>query len=366
MAARIGRGDRGGRGGRGRGRGGLEPAPTPSGPSGKPPATTTTGGKTILTEKTEFKVVLAVKEIQRLLQEVTQEEIEMLVEKTESISQAKIDPLKYLIFEFQGMNPVLIICKFVILAKYHKYKDTPTPEEEQELTDADVSKVTEDIMFCIAANIYMGNLSGKALLRRSQEGKDKVSELAAKYMMEYGSTGANLAADTITFPRVSASFPALATRMSNVLPTKDFPKGEYLSISLPKPMRISAFASFISTSLPARTRNFLKLAVASYSCDQSMTFVKTLSAKEAFDAQWTFVEAASTSPVPEESVQQAMLLEYGIGDLFKTLNPIVVNAQAKAGTSYDLPTEDQYKADIAGFIVTKGKEVEQTGGVDLI
>jgi len=300
-------------------------------------------------------VVLAVKEIQRRLQAVSNEEIIALVGKTEAITQAEIDVSMFLIFDFQGMNPLMIICKFVILAKYHKYKDTPTPEEEQELTDADLTQVRNDIMYCIAANIYMGNLSGKALTRRSQEGRDKIAELSTKYMMEYGSTGATLTADTITFPRTSASFPVLATRMANLLPTKDFPHGEFLSTSIPKPMRISAFASFISPSLPERTRNFLKLSVAAYSCDQSMTFVKSLQAKDAFNSQWTFVEAASNSPVPEEDQQQAMLLEFGVGDLYDTLKPVVDNLQVKVSDSRTLPTKEQFETDISAFTTGKGK-----------
>nr|QYF49541.1 MAG: coat protein [Guangxi phenui-like virus] len=361
MSARVPRGGavRGGRGGgiggvRGRGGTPLSPTnPRASGAGGKSETT----GATVLTEKTEFKVVMAAKEIQKRLREVTDDEIASVVLKTEALAQTDIDSSLFIIFEFQGMDPFMIICKFVLLAKYHKYKDTPTEEDKQELTDSDYEKLRDDIMFCIAANIYMGNLSGKSLSRRSQEGRDKIAELSTKYMIEYGSTGNSLTSDTITFPRTAASFPVLATRMANLLPSKDFPDGEFLSSGIPKPMRISAFASFLSSGIAARTRDFLKLAVAAYSCDQSMTFVKSLDARDAFRSQWTFVEAASNSPVPEREMQQAMLLEFSVVDLFDILHPIVTNLQTKTGDSRPLPTKTQYQEDLNAFIVVKGKDV---------
>jgi len=339
------RGGRGGRTGNGGGGGG---------------GTAGTGDSTVtsMTPKTSRTVSLSIKELQRLLQEVTSDEITNLVNSVISLKTSDISVSLYSIFEFQGFNPEMIQCKLIVLCRYHKYKDTQTAEEDQVLDAKDFLSMRDDIMYMVAANIYMGNLSGKALGRRSQEGRDKITELSEKYMIEYGSTQSSLNADTITFPRISATFPDLAVKMASKLPSKDFPTGDFHSSDIPKFMRITAFASMASPLLPDRTRNLLKLAVACYSSDQTMVFERgkkrSPTPVSAFGMQWTYIEAASNSPVPSEDVKRDILLEFSVADQYSTIFPIVTGLQTLINNNLELPTKEQFESDLGTFIKGKG------------
>jgi len=296
------------------------------------------------------------KAIVKAMEEVTVDDIKRLVKSLEIIQSSEIEVSMYSIFEFMGFDPIQVIKKLLLINKNYR-EVLKVVEETEEI-------LKQDIMLMIAANIYMGNLQAKSVSRRSGTARYVLTYLQKKYQLKIGSTGTGLSGDTLTFPRVANSFPALTTRMATVLPTKDFPSGKFKTLLLPKFMRVSAFASFCPIEMAARTRLFLLHAVCSYSCDQSVVVSEGEAKKpenkskklvpitplEAFGMQWNFILVASTSPVPAFGMKKNMHREFKTNELYKNLLPIVKNLRDIAKDTTPVPTEDEFKLDLKEFM----------------
>lgn len=295
------------------------------------------------------------KALSKAMEDISSVEILAFVTLLEATTTDKIDVSIFILFEFQGFDPNAIIRKLITINKHYR-------ETKKDSTQT-LSVLKEDVMFMIAANLYMGNLQKKSLSRRSAVGRMKVQELVVKYAMKIGTTGAGIASDIITFPRVCNSFPVLACRMASVLPSKDFLTGDFKTRYLPKFMRIPAFGCFLHGSLENRTRKFLQQAVCAYSCDQTMTIhsgeqkkkknkkdIVIMTALDAFGMQWDFITVTSDSPVPKLEMKKAMLTEFRVESLYETLHPIVKTFRLLTGDSEDLLTKGDYESDIRGYI----------------
>jgi len=256
--------------------------------------------------------------------------------------------LMFSIFEFQGFDPYAIIRKLVAL------------KDEYGLTLDDLK---EDILYMIAANIYMGNLSGKALARRNQDGRDLIKELSDRYQVMTGSTGTGMSSDTITFPRVAGSFPVLTCKMANKLPTKDMVGQPFKSVAVPKFMRVNVFATFCPPQMKMRTRLFFMKACAAYSCDQSIVFLvgdmkkkKIPSADQKLDPkgvaadQWTYLWATSEGPVPPMPARRQMHTLFNTISLYDTLKPVVENYNTLMDDPTGLPSKSEFEDDMTHFM----------------
>jgi hypothetical protein len=259
------------------------------------------------------------------------------------MTTAKMNPAEFSIYEYQGFDPLTLVKKFLAIGSYYKMKP---------------DKVVNDVMHIIAINLYMGNVSGQNKLeRRSQEGKDKISELVAAYQIKLGSTGTGLKPDTITVPRTSAAFPILSTRMATILPTTQTVGMPFKTENIPRCMRVGAFASFLSHNINSPTRDFLMKAVMAYTCDQSIVFSMdrktrkpTLKPVEAHARQITYIQAAMSSSVPAEWEKGAMLDEFRIPEQYGVLAPIVENFNTVTGLKDSVVSESDYKKDLKAFI----------------
>lgn len=296
----------------------------------------------------DMVIKLTSKEMAVQMSEITEDQIQRLVKRTIEVTVTTIDLSKFNIFSFQGFDPEAIMKKLMILKNYHK------------LTD---EQLQEDIMYMIAANIYMGNLSGKALGRRSQEGRDMVDELAVKYQIRAGSTSTGLPSDILTFPRVAGSFPVLSCTMALKLPTKDMVGQPFKSETVPPVMRMNAFASLCSSAMPEKTRLFLLKAVASYSCDQSIVFEKGRRAKSKMKGkeleveptgiaanQWTFIWNAAEARIPSEDIRRNAILHFNISSYYSKIVKVVENYNKIMSDEGGVPSQSEFEADISTFI----------------
>jgi hypothetical protein len=287
------------------------------------------------------------KELTVTMSSVKEEDIDALVNRTVEVQITSINMSMFSIFEFQGFDPNAIIRKLVALQQHYKLSD---------------DELKEDIMYMCAANIYMGNLSGKALGRRSQDGRDMIDDLATRYQVKVGSTGTGLASDIITFPRVAGSFPVLSCRMADVLPSKTIVGKPFNSVLVPRFMRMNAFASFCPMQLEDRSRMFLLKCVAAYSCDLSITFEEGKKKKMGLKAdaikvdhveiasnQWDFIVVSSDSPIPQMSIKKKLLLEFNVLSYYDVLLPIVTNYNDIMKLSDPVPTRIEFEKDITAF-----------------
>jgi len=295
-------------------------------------------------------VVLKMKseELVKSMADLGESAIQALVAKTVEVQVTTINLSMFAIFEFQGFDPDAIIRKLLVLKNHYGFSD---------------DDLKQDIMYMIAANIYMGNLSGKAMGRRSQDGRDMIDDLVSRYQVKVGTTSTGLASDIITFPRVAGTFPVLSCRMATKLPTKDMVGQPFMSVPVPRFMRMGAFASFCGPTMRERTRVFLLKAVAAYSCDQSIVFelgrLKKLKKKGdelKIDAaligaeQWPFIWVASESKVPDLEMRKKAIVEFNVSGLYGTLKPVIENYNIIMKDTTGIPTKEEYESDLSDFV----------------
>jgi hypothetical protein len=306
------------------------------------------GGVALKPKGGKWQLKMTEKELMDSIEAVSDSEVATLVDETESVASSSISASTFAEFEFQGFDPKKVVKKLLAMSKAHGIK-----EED----------LRKDIMFMVAANLYMGNLSGKALIRRSKEGNDRIADLAEKYIVHVGSTGTGLPSDALTFPRIANSFPVMTCRMATVLPTKDFIGKPFNSMEIPRYMRVGAFASFCKKEMDPRLRLFLLEAVASYSCDQSVVFEegRLKKAKKAGDDakinvktiagdQWTYIQASADSPFPLKPACIEVLKEFNILGQISRLIPVVDNYRKLVGSSEPMPTETEVATWLSKFL----------------
>jgi len=294
------------------------------------------------------KLTLTSQQLSMQMSALDDKAVETFVAKTVEVQISQLDISIFAIFEFQGFDPDAIIRKLLILKEHYKLSD---------------DELKEDIMYMIAANIYMGNLSGKAMGRRSQDGRDMLDDLTSRYKIQVGTTGTGKSSDIITFPRVAGSFPIVSCRMASRLPTKTMVGQAFKSEKVPKFMRMSAFASFCKAGLQERSRLFLLKSVAAYSCDQSIIFEigRRKAKKKTGDElkvdplgigaeQWPFIWNAAESKVPNLVQAKKMMIEFNVTGLYDDLKPVVENYNIIMNDPTSIPTKAEFEADITQYV----------------
>jgi hypothetical protein len=279
-------------------------------------------GEPIVTTDLKAKKGLTKEEIEKMIKSLAKGSISGVIKIVEGIDDKDIAPMAFSIFDFQGFDPYSIIAVFKIICDHYG-------DNEKTLLS--------DVRYCIAACIYMGNIQSKALTKRAEEGRAKIEFLTQKYNILIGSTGAGLSAEQVTFPRVAASFPILAIRMAH----KTSPKTvnlEFKSGSVPSYMRLSPFASLCSPDMHGDLRIMLMEACNAHGADMSIAYekgrLKKLKKEIKYDAvmlasdQWSFVEIASSSPVPDEDSKKSLLTKLNLTSDYDNISKVVQNYRA--------------------------------------
>lgn len=292
---------------------------------------------------------ISTKDVLDMMDKISLEEMEKFVLAIEEVGTAQMQSSWFTMFEYMGFDPEKIIRKMIVLAK----QQNEGPEQ-----------MKVDVMYAIAAYIYLGNLSNpKALTRRAKGGVDAVTMLTNKYQIVHGATGTGISPETVTFPRIANAFPVMTTRLATILPSNNFPGKPFKSQAVPRFMRQNAFASFISHDLSERTALFLLNAMCAYSADLSLVYeegrrkkskdktkISSEDAEEAAIQQMTFISNARGSKVPSsESKKALMLQEFKVETLYQTLKPVVENYMTLTTDGTDMVTEKEFKADLNAY-----------------
>jgi hypothetical protein len=279
-------------------------------------------GDPIVTTKLDSIKALTKEEIEALVKKVSESAIKDVIKKVEDIPEDDISAMNYGIFDFIGFNPLTIIAVIKIIADH--YSD---PEKV----------MLSDVRFCVAACLYMGNIQSKAMSKRSAEGRAKLEFLAQKYGIMMGTTMSGQSAETLTFPRVAASYPVLAIRMAKSIPPKAV-NLEFKSGLIPGYMRLTPFASLCSPLMKEEARVFMMEACNAHGSDMAIAYekgrLKKAKKEIKYDVQslandqWSFVEIASASPVPEEGSKKNLLSKLNVVADYKNLAEVVINYRA--------------------------------------
>jgi hypothetical protein len=279
------------------------------------------GQPIVLTDLAAQKA-LSREEVEKLVKALERGKIESVVKTVERIEGDEIGPMAFSIFDFVGFDPFAIIAVIKIICDH--YKDPETV-------------MLSDIKFCIAACLYMGNIQAKAISKRAAEGRAKIEYLAKKYNMMMGSTGSGMSGETVTFPRVAASFPVLAIKMASRLSPKAV-NLEFQSGLVPGFMRLSPFASLCSPLMKTELRTFLMEACNAHGSDMAIAYEKGRQKKAKkeikYDViqlagdQWAFIDVASASPVPSEDSKKSLLTKLNVLNEYDNLSKVVQNYRA--------------------------------------
>lgn len=279
-------------------------------------------GNPVITTDLKKVKALAKEDVEKLVKKLGEKDLKPVVKAVEEIGDNDLGAMGYSIFDFVGFDPFSIIAVIKIICDH--YKD---PEEV----------MLSDIRFCIAACLYMGNIQSKALTKRAAEGRAKIEFLALKYNMMQGTTQSGLSAETLTFPRVAASFPVLAIRMANQIKPKAV-NLEFQSGLIPGCMRLTPFASLCSPLMKEGARVFLMEACNAHGSDMSIAYekgrLKKAKKEVKYDPvfiageQWAFVDVASSSPVPSEESKKSLLTKLNVVQYYDDLATVVKNYRA--------------------------------------
>jgi len=305
-------------------------------------------GKPIETTDLSKKAKLTPDELRDRVSKISSDDWKKLVGNIEKITEKDINPMEFSIFDYQGFDPLKIIAMLKAISEYYGDKE---------------EVLISDIRFCIAANLYMGNLQDKASTKRSEAGKAKISFLMEKYGIMRGSTGTGISSETITFPRVASSFPVFTVTMAWKLSPKTV-NLEFISRDVPSFMRVNAFCALCSDKIPEQTRMLLLECSNAYSADMSIAYEKGRMKKQKKDLrydpvdiardQWAFAEIAANSPVPEESSKLSMLLKLDLPSHYNKIHEVVLNYRArmqkKDTTEISIISKEEFEKDISDYI----------------
>jgi hypothetical protein len=280
------------------------------------------GGKVWRTD-TSKSGEMTPEKVMEMIRDVSDSDVASTISEVESIKTSDTDHTEFSIFDFIGFDPRVIVK--VLRAYQTHYKEGN-------------DHLFSDIRFSIAAVLYMGNLQTKSMTRRALEGKTKIEYLTTKYNIRTGTQGAGIPAEALTFPRIAASFPALAIRMAARLTPSAVSK-EFMGRSVPGFMRLTPFASLCSPKMDSRLRTYLLEVCNAHGSDMALAYEEgrckklkkksELTAKVAAEDQWAFMEIASESPVPVEPVKKTMLTELNLVSHFDAISQVNYNYRLK-------------------------------------
>ncbi|QCF40768.1 coat protein [Entoleuca phenui-like virus 1] len=294
--------------------------------------------------------------ISELVQNVSNDDISKTITAVESSTTTARDALEFSIFDFQGFDPLMVWRVLRACQSYYKDSD---------------ENLLSDIRFSVAAVLYMGNLQTKALTRRAQEGRTKIEYLVKKYNIRTGSSGAGLEAETLTFPRIAAAAPVFAVKLANQLPPSAVSIA-FMGREVPSPMRLMPFASLCSPQMDTELRKFLLQACNAHASDMGLAYERgrckkakkefVANPKEMAEDQWAFIEVASDSPVPEESMKRSTLLELNLSQYYKQLAEVVRNyrsiMEGSEKSTVKVMSQSEFDTKLSEFISSRAMDTQ--------
>jgi len=260
-------------------------------------------------------------DIDRILSLINEHDIESL--KKEDYDQ----------FQYQGFDPYRLV-----QALYDM--------KEQKVIDDKI--FAEDICRMVAIGLIKGNVNDHNITKMTDNGQADLKVLMEKYGIKKGG-GKGLAAGVVTFPRVMATFPDIAVRMTGVLGGKEFRGGPFNSFVLPKSMQVQVFPSVIPLDLDQHVKEFFLTACLCYSIDQTVQITRNekpdLVALAA--TQFPFVNLSHQSPLPKSPVRKKVFNQLGLPGSYSMISQVVQTYKDKVDSSIQVISESDFKRALA-------------------
>lgn len=252
------------------------------------------------------------------------------------INKADIDALKkeeFDQFQYQGFDPYRLLQSLI------QMKDGKSISDQM---------FSDDVCKMVAIGLIKGNVNDHNITKMSDPGQKELKELMERYSMKRGG-GKGQAADVITFPRVMATFPDIAVKLTNVIGGKEYRGGPFQSFVLPTVMLVQVFPSVIPIDLDKKVKEFLLCASLCYSLDQTIQIsrlenpdLKTLAA-----TQQPYINLSHNSPLPKSTTRQQTFNQLGMPDKYSSIYTVVMIYKEKVDPTMVIITEREYKQALA-------------------
>jgi len=239
----------------------------------------------------------------------------------------------YDIFMYQGFDPYKLLFALI---------------ELKESKAIDDKLFSDDVCKMVAIGLIKGNVNEHNKTKMSETGQKDLTTLMSKYDIKSGG-GKGKPAHVITFPRVMATFPDIAVRLTKVLGGKEFRGGPFKSYLLPDCMKIQVFPSVIPDKLEKPVKSFFLTAALCYSVDQTIQ-ISNIDKPNVVDlcaTQFPFVNISHTSPLPKQDTRRQVFNQLGLPAEYANLLSVVTEYKSTVDQSVVIPTEDDYKKALA-------------------
>lgn len=254
------------------------------------------------------------------------------------ISKGDIETLKseeFDQFQYQGFDPMKIVQSLL------KTKTEESIGDEQFKTE---------VYQMVAIGIIKGSVNDHNLAKMSDVGKTTIDSLLKKYKIQKGG-GKGKSSSVITFPRIMATFPDVAVRMTQVIGAKEFSGGPMLSSRLPSCMKVQVFPSVIPRHLEANVKRMLLMANLCYTIDQStqISQLKDPDLKKIAAVQENFTAIGHQSPVPDSATRITVFKSLKIEENYDLIQSVLKDYVEKIDPTYKIPSESVFRQYISSL-----------------
>lgn len=254
------------------------------------------------------------------------------------ISKGDVEALKseeFDQFQYQGFDPVRIIQSLL------KVKQNDSVEDAQ---------FRMDVYHMVAIGIIKGSVNDHNLTKMSDVGKASIDSLIKKYNIQKGG-GRGKSASIITFPRVMATFPDIAVRMTRVIGAKEFNGGPMLSSRLPTYMKVQVFPAVIPRNLGTTVKKMLLKASLCYTIDQStqISQIKNPDLKQLASVQGNFTAIGHQSPVPNSETRLKLFKSLNIENDYAAIVSVLKDYIEKIEPTYSIPSEELFTQQVTSL-----------------
>jgi hypothetical protein len=264
---------------------------------------------------------------------MSQADITRILELISSNDVASLKAEMFDAFQYQGFDPLRIV---------------KTLFECKTAGSVDDKTFSEDVFKMVAIGMIKGSVNTNNIDKMSDEGKKGVLELNEKYKIKMGG-GKGQPSNVVTYPRVMATFPDIAVRMTAVIGGKPFNGGPMLSTRLPQFMQVQVFPAVLPRNLNDDVKRMLLTASLCYSIDQSIQIsqIKEPDLKQLASTQGNFVMVGHQSPVPGSDVRKSVYNGLNIADHWADIRAVLQDYRAKVDSEFNVMSDSDFKAKCA-------------------